>query len=116
MSYGPEKLRLDLQGIGYASELVVGTDNVAYAILRNFIVPSGRFINRTIDLGIPAPNDYPRRVGASIHVKADPQLYDYKDTIPGVRNIIQSGLGPEWRYWSFQFNCRPEETASATPI
>ena len=64
-----------------------------------------------IDLGLIIPPDYPRRVHSSIHVKATPQLFEKTDTIPGVRNIINSGLGLEWRYWSYSFKTAPEGTA-----
>ncbi|HEV2149801.1 MAG TPA: E2/UBC family protein [Longimicrobiaceae bacterium] len=100
--YGPERLLRDLGEIGYEVERVTGADGNVYAVIRGFVVPVGRFADRVIDLGLLAPPDYPRNVGSSIHVRATPQLLEY-GSVPGVRNIIQSGLGPEWRYWSHNF-------------
>ena len=62
-----------------------------------------------IDLGLLATPDYPRTVGSSIHVRAAPQLFDY-GSVPGVRNVIESGLGSEWRYWSHNFGWTGERS------
>src|SRR5262249_51063991 len=53
--------------------------------------------------------DYPRTVGSSIHVRAAPQLFEY-GSVPGVRNVIESGLGLEWRYWSHNFGWTGERS------
>lgn len=108
--YGIDRFLQDLFELEYQPEKVVTADNANYAVIRNFEVPIGRFQGRIIDLGIPVPNDYPRLVGTSIHIKSDPQLLEYTDTIPNVRNIIGSQLGQEWRYWSFRLEAFPENT------
>lgn len=109
--YGIERFLSDLVELEYSAVSVIGTDKLNYAIIPNYEVPVGRFQGRIIDLGIPVPNDYPRLVGASMHIKATPQLLDYSDTVPNVRNIIASQLGSDWRYWSFRFDAVPENTA-----
>lgn len=109
--YGIDRFLYDLTDSGFMIEKMVVADNTNYAVIRNFEVPSGRFQGRIIDLGIPVPNDYPRLVGSSIHIKASPQLLEYTDSIPGVKNIIISQLGQEWRYWSFRLEAFPENTA-----
>ena len=111
--YGIDRFLQDLTDSGFMIEKMVVADNIDYAVIRNFEVPGGRFQGRIIDLGIPVPNDYPRLVGSSIHIKASPQLLEYTDSIPGVKNIIVSQLGQEWRYWSFAFKAEPEDTAKA---
>jgi hypothetical protein len=103
-SYGLQRLMRDLSELGYNAELVVGSDNNQYAVIRNFEVSLGRFAGNIIDLGILATADFPRTVGSSIHVLASPQLFDFKDSASGIRNITKSGLGPDWRYWSHNFN------------
>lgn len=102
--YGPERLISDLNSLGYQADLVKAHDGTTYAVTRNYEIPIGRFAGRVIDLGVLATSDFPRTVGASIHVLATPQLFDFKDSVPGVRNIIKSALGPDWRYWSHNFN------------
>jgi hypothetical protein len=109
--YGIDRFIQDMFDLEYTPEKVVAADNFNYAVIRNFEVPVGRFQGRIIDLGIPVPNDYPRLIGSSIHIRSIPQLLEYTDTIPNVRNIIGSQLGQEWRYWSFRLEAYPENTA-----
>jgi hypothetical protein len=109
--YGSERLREELMALGYSVEILNGGE-AAFAVICEYEVPVGQFIGRIIDLGIPATPDFPRTVGASIHVKADPQLFDYSDTLPGRRNIIQSPLGSDWRYWSHSFGWQGAEKSA----
>lgn len=111
MIYGSEYFIKEFTDIGYKPELVVGGDNLNYAIFKEFEVEIGRFSGRIIDLALIVPPDYPRMVHTSIHIRATPQLFEKTDTLPGIRNIVDSGLGKEWRYWSFAFKAVPEDTA-----
>lgn len=101
--YGPERLLADLRELSYEVE-DVAAGGQRFAILRGFQVPCGRFAGQTIDLGIAATADFPLSVAASIQVRATPQLLEKKDTVAGLRNIIDSPLGWEWLYWSHNFN------------
>lgn len=107
--YGPDRLLRDLGEMGYEAERVATADGNVYVVIRGFEVPIGRFAGRMIDLGLLATPDYPRTVGSSIHVRAAPQLFDY-GSVPGVRNVIESGLGSEWRYWSHNFGWTGERS------
>jgi hypothetical protein len=111
MDYGIDQFIKDFEALGYRPMVQKGNDNQIYAIFNGFEVPLGKFAGRIIDLGILVLSDYPRIVHSSIHVKANPQLYEKKDTVPGVRNIIDSGLGSDWRYWSYAFKATAEDTA-----
>jgi hypothetical protein len=108
--YGPDRLIQDLQKLGYDVELVTVKDNCKFAVIHNYELQLGQFAGRIIDLGIPATVNFPISVGASIHVKADPQLYDLQN-IPNVRNVTNSVLGSEWRYWSKNFGWAVERSA-----
>lgn len=108
--YGIDRFLQDLSELEYAPEKVVTANNANYAVIRDFEVPVGRFQGRIIDLGIPVPNDYPRLVGTSLQIKSNPHLLEYSDSIPNVRNVIESPLGQEWRYWSFRFEACSENT------
>jgi hypothetical protein len=99
---GTERIVHDLSLIGYVEVEVREAAGIKYAILSGFEIPAGSFAGRVIDLAIPVPNDYPRSVGASIHVKASPHLVPFGNT-PGVRNVVESGLGCDWQYWSYCF-------------
>lgn len=112
--YGPSRLLAELLELGQSAELVRAGD-LDFAVVSAYEIRFGRFAGRTIDLGIPAPPDFPRSVGASIQVRADPQLLDYQN-IPNRMNIIASPLGQEWRYWSHNFSWSGERNRSAARL
>lgn len=107
---GPERFFQDLEALGLSNERVTTPDGQAFAVFRSFEVPSGRFQGRLIDLALPAVISYPQAVAACIHVCSSPPLFDYLDSLPNVRNIIQSPLGEEWRYWSRAFAWSSDHT------
>ena len=100
MIFGPDRLRGDLAAIGFHAERVSAHDGTPFVVIGGFEVPCGRFVDRVIDLGLQATADYPLTIASAIHVRSDPHLLDISDTVPGRRNIVESALGPEWRYWS----------------
>lgn len=100
MIFGPDRLRADLTAIGFPAKRASARDGTPFVVIPGFEVPCGRFVGRVIDLGLQATADYPVTIAAAIHVRSDPHLLDISDTVPGRRNIIESPLGPEWRYWS----------------
>lgn len=111
MIYGSEYFINEFTELGYQPVIMKGSDNQTYAIFKDFEIEIGRFSGKIIDLGLLIMPDYPRMVHSSIHVRANPQLFEKSDTLPGVRNIIDSGLGPEWLYWSLALNAVPSDTA-----
>jgi hypothetical protein len=108
MNYGPPKLISDLHALGFEADLVVGGGN-QFAVF-SYDVPIGRFAGRSIQLGILATPDFPRTVASAIHVNSDPQLLEKTDSVTNVRNILDSPLGSEWRYWSHNFQWTEERT------
>ncbi len=100
MIFGPDRLHADLTAIGFPAELVTAPNGTPFIVISNFEVPIGRFVGRIIDLGLQATPDFPLTVAPAIHVRSNPHLLDISDTVPGKRNITNSALGPEWRYWS----------------
>jgi hypothetical protein len=109
--YGPDRLVGELRELGFPRiELVNVSDGNKFAIIYNYEIMLGQFAGRVIDLGIPATSDFPRTVGSAIHVRAIPQLFE-KQNVPNVRNIIDSPLGNEWRYWSKNFGWAEERSA-----
>lgn len=108
--YGKERLFNDLVLLGYRLiEHVHLTNGQDYVVLRDFKIEHGIFKDSVIDLALLAPKEYPRTVGPSIQVKSNPHLLDKKDSVSGKRNIIDSPLGAEWRYWSFRFMLSPND-------
>ena len=109
--YGIERLMADLRDLGYEVQEVMAPNGQKFVVVPSFPVPGGRFADRVIDLGLQGTPDFPRTVSSAIHVRANPQLYDCRDTVPNVRNITQSVLGPDWRYWSHNFGWQGERSA-----
>lgn len=109
--FGAEKLLQELQELGYNAEIVKATDGNIYVVIHDYEIAAGRFAGRVIELGIFPMADYPRNVASAIHVKTDPQLFEKSDSVSNVRNITDSGLGTEWRYWSHNFNWTSERNA-----
>lgn len=109
--YGPPRLVADLFALGNLAEEVQAPDGTRFAVIREFVVPYGRFEGRVIGLGLQATADFPRSVASAIHVRANPQLFEHADTVPNVRNITASALGAEWRYWSHNFGWQGEKSA-----
>lgn len=102
--YGAERLQDDLKALGFEKvHIVQGADSNNYVIILDFEISSGCFQGRVVDIGFLAPPDYPNSVASSINLRSNPHLFDYHQSLPNVRNIIQSQLGSEWRYWSYNF-------------
>ena len=121
MSYGIDRLVAEIAALGYESvhktevRPAGSTEALHFGVIPDYEVQVGRFVGRVIALGVPAPADFPRSVGASIHVRAEPQLLDIGH-VPDVRNIIDSPLGLDWRYWSHNLNWGGEREKSAARL
>jgi len=103
MNFGIIRLIEELNALNYAPEIIRDYNGQEYARITNFEIPAGTFNGRIVELAIPAPSDYPRNFGASIHILANPQLFPF-GCVPNIRNIIASPLGADWQYWSIRFN------------
>jgi hypothetical protein len=110
--FGVNRLVQELEEIGFAIERIATPEN-QYVALREYEIIVGKFSGRKIDLALQATPDYPNSVHSSIHVKATPQLYETSENIEKVRNVQASPLGPEWRYWSKNFNWAAETKKDA---
>jgi hypothetical protein len=110
MKFGPDRLIEDLQALGFDVEKVTINPGSIFAVLPEFKIEAGQFLDRVIDLGLQCSADFPRSVHSAIHVKAAPQLYEIQN-VANVRNISASPLGPEWRYWSKNFKWTSERDA-----
>lgn len=108
--YGPNRLRRDLEALGFKVTEIPGSDGQTYEVMLGFEIQSGQFAGRIIDLGIQALPNYPQGVPAAIQVRAKPHLFDLADTLSGIRNIKESPLGSDWRYWSKNFAWECEKT------
>lgn len=103
MTFGIDKLFEDLKELNFNVHKAADLNGIVYAVITGFQIPAGSFAGRVINLAIPAPTDYPRSVGASIHIT--PHIAKFEN-IPEFRNVINSNLGAEWQYWSYKFQVR----------
>lgn len=110
MNKGVERLVADLRELGFEAQATKDSNGAAFAVMLGYTVELGRFAGRVIDLGLPAPENYPEAFGSSIHVRTTPQLLEKAESVPNVRNIVDSTLGREWRYWSHNFGIGGERT------
>ena len=109
--FGINKLIDDLRALEYLDvEHIQDSSRNSFAKIPAFEVSVGRFAGKIVELAIPAPVDYGRTVGAAIHLRSNPHLLDKSDSVPDVKNITDSTLGVDWRYWSHRFEFYPEET------
>jgi hypothetical protein len=113
MTFGAERLVAELDEIGYAAEQRDLNGGVSFVVIADYEIEAGRFAGRKIDLALQATPDFPRSVHSSIHVRAQPQLLEKTDTLANIRNIVDSPLGAEWRYWSNNFGWSGNEERSA---
>jgi len=111
--FGADKLIAELTELKYKPEKMKGADGNTYVVFSEYEIVAGKFIGKIIALGLLEAVDYPNSVHSSIHVKAMPQLYETTDSVPNVRNIQNSGIGSEWRYWSKNFNWAAESRKDA---
>jgi hypothetical protein len=102
MIFGADRLIADLAALGYRVERVLAAGGVIFAVVREYEILVGVFGGRVIDLGLQGTPDFPRSVHSSVHIRAQPQLHEI-GSVPNVRNVTTSVLGPEWRYWSTNF-------------
>ncbi|MBS0646938.1 MAG: hypothetical protein JSR97_10175 [Verrucomicrobia bacterium] len=109
MKTGIERLVEDLTELNFSVSKIKDSNNQEYAVINGFEIPAGTFVGRIINLAIPAPPDYPRSFGPSIHINQ--HLVPFGN-IPNVRNVINSALGNDWQYWSFRFNVKPSNPTS----
>lgn len=115
MIYGPEQFIADLQALGHRVEPAKGKNGEDFVILPEYEICAGIFLGRIIDLGLQCSADFPRSVHSAIHIRATPQLYE-KVHIPNVRNVTDSALGGEWRYWSHNFGWNNNGERSARTL
>lgn len=99
------QLETDLKALGFNTEAVVTAGGQPFVLLPGFIVASGRFEGRQIDLALEAPPNYPHSLGSALHVRAEPALLQ-PGTHPAGYNVLagNSALGADWQYWSFNLS------------
>jgi hypothetical protein len=109
--YGATRFFSELRDLGFEILEVAVPDGQPFGVIKAFVVPIGKFADRTIDLALQATADFPKTAPSAIHICATPQLYEVSDTVANVRNITTSIMGDGWRYWSHNFGWDGERSA-----
>jgi hypothetical protein len=86
------------QSLHWIIEIIKGKDNQDYMVIHNYQIKSGDLAGRVCDLAIQMTKTVPYVPPRAIHtnpalVKMDMNLYRTQN----------SGIGPEWQYWSRVF-------------
>lgn len=106
-----EVLKGYFKGLGWTVETVEGQDHNRYIVVSNYVVPTGKLGGRTCDVAIQYTNSVPYVAPAAIHTR--PALVPMDMNAYKTQN---SGIGPEWQYWSRVLRCQPTPRAFITHI
>lgn len=88
-----------LRGLGHTVEPITGNDNQVYSVVRDFELPRGALAGRRCDIAIHRNGSVPFVPPAAIHTR--PHL------VPMAGDPLktsQSGIGPDWQYWSRRYD------------
>lgn len=95
-----EDLEAYLRGLGWTVEGLTGNDQQPYIVIRNYKIPSGSLAGQTCDVAIWRTTTVPYVAPSAVHTR--PALIR-----TGERNTSQSGIGPNWQYWSRVLRAQP---------
>jgi hypothetical protein len=82
--------------IGLSVEIVKGSDDLPYTVIRGVCVTTGALAGQTCDVAIRREEAVPFIVPAAIHTR--PVLVPM-----GTLSTQVSPIGPDWQYWSRRF-------------
>lgn len=89
-----------LSGMGLTIEIIKGRDGREYVVARGFELPGGSLRGTTCDIAIERYLGVPYVPPAAIHT--NPALVPMGMNTP--QRTQASDIGPDWQYWSRQFN------------
>ncbi len=101
MTIGIDRMLQDFRALGQEVEGPFTSNGWEWAVVREFLVPGGRFAGNVIRIGVPAPADWPSTPPGGLYVS--PRLVP-PDQMAGLsvhdRGNETAGLSGEWQYWS----------------
>jgi hypothetical protein len=92
-----------VRGLGLTVETITGEDGKPYSVVRDLVIPNGALKDRTCDVAIERVTTNPYCPPAAIHTR--PHLVPKIPSDP--LKTMDSGMGPEWLYWSRRFDKQP---------
>ena len=91
-----------MRGVGYSIEVVVGDDGEASSVVHDVELPNGALHGRRCDVAIQRVKMVPYVPPAAIHTR--PPLVPMD--MSGPLRTQNSGIGPDWQYWSRRYEHR----------
>ena len=91
-----------LRELGVRVETLHGADGQNYLVARDVELPKGALRGRRCDIAIQQTGMVPFVPPAAIHTR--PHLVPMDQNEP--LRTMESGIGPDWQYWSRQYNHR----------
>ena len=86
--------------IGWTINKITGADNLLYFVIKNYEITSGSLAGSECDIAIQQTGTIPYVPPSAIHIKPALVRMDMSSSL----RTQQSGIGPEWQYWSRVFN------------
>lgn len=98
-----EEFEAHVREKGYAVEVIQGSDGKSYSVVRAVELPDGSLRGRSCDIAIQRKDMVPYVPPAAIHTR--PHLVPMDGNEP--LKTMESGIGPDWQYWSRRYDHPP---------
>ena len=92
-----------LRVLGLTVEIIRGADGQLYSVIRDYELTTGALHGRRCDIAIRRNESVPFVPPAAIHTR--PHLVPMSMDEP--LRTQESGIGPDWQYWSRRYDHRP---------
>jgi len=89
---------------GYTVEALAGDDGLSYSVIKQVRLPHGTLAGQCCDIAILRDQTVPYLPPPAIHTCPILVPMDME----GPLRTQNSGIGPDWQYWSRRFDRRPE--------
>ena len=98
-----EDFEAHVRKLGYAVETLQGADAQSYVVVRDVELPKGALRGRKCDIAFQRNEMVPYVPPAAIHTR--PHLVPMDGNEP--LRTMESGIGPDWLYWSRRYDRNP---------
>lgn len=95
-----DELETYVRDLGYEVEPITGADGSVYIVIKDIVIAGGSLAGTHCEVAILRSSENPWVPAAALHVR--PHLVPM-----GHHTTQQSGIGPDWQYWSRRFDRVP---------
>lgn len=92
-----------LRTLGLTVEIIRGNDGSHYTVVCDYELPKGSLRGRRCDIAVQRNEAVPFVVPAAIHTRPPLVPMSMKEPL----KTQESGIGPDWQYWSRRYDHRP---------